>query len=187
MSDDDIGAEMALANGDHISGDEKQPRSEEKDTPTPPAANPSLDMDNDKNYGEDESDLSDIDEDQFVDFDPTNIAIQDRPAIAVDESNVGLIGVHKRKRADADGEDGGAKKKRERKRDKPKKTRKTKDDDDDFSGGEEITGKRQRKSKPTGERRERATITRARKPSPVNEEELSPEERKSRPLRRVDT
>ena len=56
-----------------------------------------------KNMGDDlsddDSDLSDVDEAQFLDFDPKNIAIEDRPAIAVDDFNVNLLGVHKRKRA----------------------------------------------------------------------------------------
>lgn len=167
MSDDESGPEGL---------DEGQRGSQERDTATPPAANPSLDMDNDDNMSDDgtnESDLSDIDEAQFEDFDPANIAIEDRPAIAVDETNIGLIGVHKRKRADVD--DGGAKKKREHKRVQPKKSRKAKDDDnDDLSAPEEITGKRQRKKRATTERKERP---RARKATPVNEEELTPEER----------
>ena len=125
--------------------------------------------------------LSDVDEAQFEDFDPNQIAIEERPAIAVDEDNVKLLGRHKRKR---DGEaDGGAgrKKKKEGKREKVKKVRKRKDSDDEFSGGQELEGKRIRKKKPFTEDGEkpRKEKQRPRKPSPENEEELTPEERKS--------
>lgn len=94
--------------------------------------------------------LSDVDEAQFEDFDPANVAIDDRPAIAVDEDNVRLLGRHKRKRdEDMGDEEGGKKKKKEGRREKPKKSGKKKDDDDDddFSGGQEMEGKRTRKRK----------------------------------------
>ena len=118
-----------------------------------------------------ESILSDIDEAQFEDFDPATIAIEQRP-VAVDESNVALIGTHKRK-ATEEGEGAGKKKKKEGRRDKPKKSRKTRDDDENFSGGEELEGKRARKKKDLVDKKERP---RARRPSPENEEELTPEE-----------
>jgi len=122
-----------------------------------------------------ESELSEIDEAQFEDFDPTNIAIEERP-VAVDETNVNLLKAAKRKRAE--GEEAGTKKKRkEGKREKPKKSRRTVDDDDNFSGGEEVEGKRRRKSKPIdGQRKERP---RPRQVTPENEEHLTPEERGS--------
>lgn len=128
----------------------------------------------------DDSDLSDIDEAQFQDFDPANIAIEDRPAIAVDESNIGLIGIHKRKRPAAEGDDGGSKKKRERKREKTKKSRKARDDDDDdFSGGEEMTGKRKRRQRPVaGTAAEPKEARKSRKKPEINEEDLSPEEQR---------
>lgn len=129
-----------------------------------------------------ESILSDVDEAQFEDFDPNQIAIEERPAIAVDEDNVKLLGRHKRKRdGEADGE-GGKKKKKEGKREKPKKTKKRQDSDDDFSGGQEMEGKRIRKKKAfteSGEkvRKEKPKVRRA---TPENEEAMDPEERKSR-------
>lgn len=134
------------------------------------AAADNLDPDSDA-----DSELSEIDEAQFEDFDPTNIAIEERP-VAVDESNVNLLKASKRKRAD--GEDAGTKKKRkEGRREKPKKSR-VGPDDDDFSGGEEIEGKRKRKSKAVdGERKEKPRQRRP--PTPENEEHLTPEERKS--------
>ena len=137
-----------------------------------PIGNPTLDMD----MSDDESVLSEVDEAQFENFDPANVAIDDRPAIAVDEDNVKLIGRHKRQR---DGDEEGKKKKKEGKREKVKKPRKKRDDSDvDFSGGEELEGKRKRKIKPIteGVPRQKKEKPRARQPSPENEQELSPEE-----------
>lgn len=157
--------------------DTNAPLYQDEDPPAAPVADPTADMDD---LSDNDSVLSEVDEAQFEDFDPTNIAIEDRPAIAVDEDTVKALGRYKRKR---DGEDGeGVKKKRkEGKREKPKKLRKKKDsDEDDFSGGQEIEGKRRRKTKHVDEggvsRKERV---RPRKATPENEEALDPEERKS--------
>lgn len=174
-------------------GDPLRPEIEEENsTPNPPIGKPTEDMevteemmngkrDDNNDLSDNESVLSEIDEAQFEDFDPANIAIEDRPAIAVDESNIGLIGVHKRKRTD-DAEGGGKKKRKEKTRDKPKKNRRRKDEDDAFSGGEELEGKRARRRKGNGERRERA---KPRRPSPENEDNLTPEERRKRALDRA--
>ncbi|KAI9813982.1 MAG: Transcription factor iws1 [Pycnora praestabilis] len=171
-----------LLEAGHDPGDPNDPLVQDSDTPPPAMANLHQDMDA---LSEDESVLSEVDEAQFEDFDPANVAIDDRPAIAVDESNVALIGVHKRRRADgvADGDEGSRKKKREGKRDKPKKSRKKRDDDDMFSGGEELEGKRVRKRKEVGERKEKAKPMRRR--TPENEEELDPETRRKRALDRA--
>ena len=132
--------------------------------------------------------LSDVDEAQFEDFDPNAITIEDRPAIAVDEDNVRLIGRHKRKRAEGEtGDADGAKKKNEKRREKVKKSRKrreTEDSDVDFEGGAEVEGKRRRKkhgvSSKEGRdwetlRRERAQEKRRQEIE--YEESLDPEER----------
>ena len=157
-------------------GDPNQPLYDDRDRPAPPIGNPTADMDE---ISDNDSVLSEVDEAQFEDFDPANIEIDERPAIAVDEDNVKLLGRHKRKRDRADGGDGeGGRRKKEGKREKPKKSRKKKDADDDFSGGEELEGKRARKRKAAtegGEKRERVR----RQPSPENEDNLSPEESKS--------
>lgn len=138
-------------------------------------ANPTADIDND--LSDNDSILSDVDEAQFEDFDPANVAI-DRPAILVDEGTVKLLGRHKRKR-DGEGadEEGGKKKKKEGKRSKKSGKKNDDDDDDYFSGGQEVEGKRIRKKKPGAEvaRRDKA---RARKATPEDEEALDPEERK---------
>lgn len=174
-----------LPEAGHDPGDPNQPLYDDHDPPTAPISNPTADVDADES--DNDSILSDVDEAQFEDFDPANVAIDDRPAIAVDEDNVRLLGRHKRKR---DGEltdgEGIKKKKKEGKREKPKKTRKKRDDDDDdddFSGGQEIEGKRARKKKPTAEsggsvRRDKVRV---RKATPENEEALDPEESKSKP------
>ena len=171
----------------HDPGDPLRPEIEEEDaTGTPPLADPHQDMDaveDKEDLSDNDSDvLSEVDEAQFEDFDPANIAIEERPAIAVDESNVGLIGIHKRKKGEPD--ERPRKKKKESKREKPKKNRKKRDQDDDFEGGEEIEGKRARKSKEAGERRDRP---RARKATPEAENDLNltPEERRKKALDRA--
>ena len=137
-----------------------------------PAANPTADMDD---MSDNDSVLSDVDEAQFEDFDPANVAIDERPAIAVDEENIKVIGRFKRKR---DGEvDGEKKKKKEGKREKPKKTRKPRDEDDNFSGGEELSGKRIRKKKAIAEGGERKERAKPRQATPENDDHLDPAER----------
>lgn len=147
-----------------------------------PAEDPGADMDN---LSDNDSILSDVDEAQFEDFDPNQIAIEERPAIAVDEDNVKLLGRHKRKRAEGEAEGEKTKKKSKgAKREKPKKVRKKKkasdDDDDDLSGGQELEGKRVRKKKAFSEGGEkvRKERTKARQAEPEDEEQLDPEERK---------
>ncbi len=158
------------------------PTPELPDADDPPAA-PAADVvaDGDDDLSEAESVLSDVDEAQFEDFDPNQITIEERPAIAVDEENVRLLGRHKRKRdGEVDG-DGGKKKKKEGKREKPKKSRKKKDSDDEFSGGQEMEGKRIRKKKAfvEGEQRVRKEKPKTvRRTTPEDEEQLEPDERK---------
>jgi transcription factor SPN1 len=121
-----------------------------------------------------ESELSEVDERQFEDFDPTAIAIEDRPAIAVDETTIGQLGKHKRKRADGDDDD--RKKKKERRREKPKKNRRRKAGSEEFEGGPEIDGKRARKKRDG----ERSNIRDG--PIDFDLESLTPQERRRRAL-----
>ena len=185
MSDSPLASPPAspLPEAGHDPADPNQPDEDFHDPPAAPIGNPTADMDD---LSDNDSILSDVDEAQFEDFDPANVAIEDRPAIAVDEDNVRLIGRHKRTRDGeaADEEGGKKKKKKEGKREKPKKLRKKKtdDSDDDFSGGQEVEGKRKRKPKaitdgPGGERRKEKVKVRER--TPENEDSLDPEERKS--------
>ncbi|KAI4126669.1 MAG: hypothetical protein LQ347_004877, partial [Umbilicaria vellea] len=171
-----------LPEAGHDPGNSNQPLYEDHDTPSALNGDPTADMDDDLS---DSDILSDVDEAQFEDFDPANVAIDDRPAIAVDEDNVKLLGRHKRKR-DGEGEvEGGKKKKKEGKRDKPKKLRKKRDEDDNFSGGEELEGKRVRKKKAEGAEGVRKEKVRPRKATPEDEEQLDPEERRRRALDRA--
>ncbi|KAF2491737.1 hypothetical protein BU16DRAFT_492947 [Lophium mytilinum] len=168
---------------------------EENSTPTPPFLNPTQDMETagnrpetpdeddpdvqaDPNLSDNDSDLSDVDEAQFDDFDPANIAIEDRPVL--DETNLNLIGVHKRKRTEgeADG-DAKKKKKRDNRREKPRKSRKGRSGDDEAASGGEGESRRRKRREGGGGRARAAT------PPEENEENLSPEERRRRALDRA--
>jgi transcription factor SPN1 len=180
--------------GNQDPGDNLRPDVEEEDsTRTPPFADPTADMEardddeapetveamDEANDDDDdlESELEELDEAQFDNFDPetANITVP----VAVDETNVGQLGVHKRKRTEAE-ESERKKKKKEGRREKPKKAKRVRaggdDEEDNFGGGPELDGKRQRKSKPLGP--DGKPIKMARRPrTPENEDDLSPEER----------
>jgi transcription factor SPN1 len=143
------------------------------------AANPPTPGADDDDDDDDESELEELDETQFQDFDPSALNIPSKP-VAIDESNVGLIGVHKRKRTEEEERERELKKKKkkESRRDKPKR-RKHREDEDNFEGGEELEGKRARKGKVGGDgrpaRRERREET-----PPEDLENLTADERKYR-------
>ena len=177
-------------------GDPLAPEVEEENEPDAPLGDPHQDVeatgenevdkddeDND-HLSDNDSLLSDVDEDQFQDFDPNAISLEDRERIDIDEDNVKLLGVHKRKRAEGEGGDEAArKKKKERRRDKSskKERRRRRDGSEPFSGGEEIDGKRRsRKRAEDGEGGERR-----RQRDAVDESMLPPEERKRRELDRL--
>jgi transcription factor SPN1 len=124
---------------------------------------------------DDESLLSEVDEAQFADFDPS--AVQVAPDL--DTLNK-AIKVTKRKRAD--GDEPRPKKKKEGTREKIKKNKRRADSDDGFSGGEQLDGKRSRKSKPgaEGEKVKKRVVV-----PEVNEDDLPPEERRRRALDRA--
>ncbi|KAG5294746.1 transcription factor iws1 [Histoplasma ohiense] len=119
---------------------------------------------------DDESVLSDVDDAQFEDFDAANVSIDERPAIAIDEENLKLIGRHKRARNQEEEEQRKKKKSKEGRREK--KSRRRQESDDAFSGGEEIEGKRARK-------RSRKIV------EEINEEDLDPATRRRRALDRM--
>lgn len=123
---------------------------------------------------DDESELEELDEKEFEDFDPSALNIPDKP-VQVDADNVGLLGVHKRKRTEEE-ELARKKKKKEGRREKPKRQKKNRELDDDFEGGVEIDGKRVRKSKVGPDGRPSKAIRRPR--TPENEDNLTPDERK---------
>lgn len=124
---------------------------------------------------DDESLLSEVDEAQFADFDPT--AVQVAPDF---ETLNRTIKVTKRKRAD--GEEPQPKKRKEGTREKIKKHRRRRDSDEGFSGGEQLDGKRVRKPKtgPDGAKIRRKPVF-----EDVNEDDLTPEERRRRALDRA--
>ncbi|KAL1956589.1 hypothetical protein VTO42DRAFT_7000 [Malbranchea cinnamomea] len=124
---------------------------------------------------DDESVLSDIDETQFENFDPANVAIDERPQLAIDEENLKLVGRHKRQRT-ADDDELQKKKRREGRREKKSRRKQRQDSDEVLSGGDEVDGKR------AGKRR----VTRVKnEEEDVNEEDLDPETRRRRALDRV--
>ena len=125
-----------------------------------------------------DSELEELDEKEFEDFDPS--AVNLNIPVPVDADNVGMIGVHKRKRTEEEERERKSKRKKEGRREKPKKAKRVRaggdDEEDDFEGGPELDGKRQRRSKPLGP--DGKPIKMARRPrTPENEDDLSPEER----------
>ncbi|PHH72152.1 hypothetical protein CDD82_6146 [Ophiocordyceps australis] len=121
--------------------------------------------------------LSEIDENQFEDYDPETANIEDRP-VEIDEDIARTLKATKRKRADGDA----PKKPREGRREK-----KRRDHDQDISmdqDGEAEAAKTQRRSRraPEGERRRAKADT---PPDGEKEEDLSPEERRRRAIDRA--
>ncbi|KAK5999223.1 Transcription factor IWS1 [Cladobotryum mycophilum] len=116
--------------------------------------------------------LSEIDENQFDDYDPDTADIENRP-VDIDEDNVRTLKVTKRKRAEGEP----SKKPREGRREK----RRDREEDvsmNDLSAGEaEKKQRRPRRAAAEGERRSKPKA--AASPVPDNDDNLSPEERKS--------
>ncbi|KAG9231818.1 putative transcription factor IWS1 [Amylocarpus encephaloides] len=178
MSDSDLDSRPTtpLPEAGNDAADPSQPRSDDGDTPPPAAANPDLDMVNidDDDHDSLASDLSEVDEAEFADFDPTTVALEDRPLVDIDEDVAKTLKASKRQRADK----GEGKKGKEGKRDKKKRRR----DEDEDPDGQQMEGKRARKPRPDGERKIRDGPREKRAPSPENEENLTPEERRRRAL-----
>ncbi|KAF4634966.1 hypothetical protein G7Y89_g3144 [Cudoniella acicularis] len=179
MSDSDLGSRPTtpLPEAGNDSADPNRPMSEERDTPPTPA-NPDLDMDNGDDDDDNDSlasELSEVDEAEFDNFDPTSLAIDDRPLVDIDEDVARTLKANKRKRTEKDGD---GKKSKEAKRDKKKRRR----DDDEDPDGERMEGKRVRKPKPDGERKSRDGPREKRAVTPENMENLTPEERRRRAL-----
>lgn len=184
MSDRDL---SPLPEQGNDPADPNRPSSEDGDTPAP-VGNVDLDLDDPDNQetakiadedSQNESELSDVDEAEFDEFDPASVAIDTRKEVAIDEDAAKTLKAGKRKRSEKDGE---GRKVKEGKREKKKKRR----DEDEDPDGVELDGKRIRKPKsirPDGERRERVKEKRA--PTPENEENLTPEERRVRALDRA--
>ncbi|GIJ83806.1 transcription factor iws1 [Aspergillus pseudoviridinutans] len=114
---------------------------------------------------DEESILSEVDEAQFEDFDPENVDIEDRPQLAIDEDNLKLIGRHKRKRTEEDGQQ--VKRKREGRREKKNRRR------DMEEGADESEDKSRRRDR------------KKRDATPEDEELLDPATRRRRALDRA--
>ncbi len=174
---------------------------EEGDDLNPPGAKSNLDMDESDldNNGDLDSELSEVDEAEFADFDPNTVAVapEERP-ITIDDEVARTLKAAKRKRTDKDGE-GGTKRPKEAKREKkPKKKVRTDldagaiddggDEYDSGADGEILEGKRRLKPKSMRTDSERRDRERARRKEPEteeNEEHLTPEERRKRALDRA--
>ncbi|KAL1969326.1 hypothetical protein VTN77DRAFT_9518 [Rasamsonia byssochlamydoides] len=116
------------------------------------------------NLSDDESVLSEVDEAQFEDFNPDDVAIEDRPALAIDEENLKLIGRHKRKRRE--GEEG----------EQPKKKK---------EGRREKKNRRLRESESADAESKRRKKDKRREATPEDEELLDPATRRRRALDRA--
>src|SRR5580700_11268710 len=138
------------------------PREEDEENGglAPPAANATLDMDEsdlDKN-GDLDSELSEVDEAEFADFDPTTVAVAvDERPVTIDDDVARTLKAAKRKRTD---KDEGSKKPKEARREKPKRKKTRTDLDagaiddggdeyDSGADGEILEGKRRPKPKST--------------------------------------
>ncbi|KAI1859288.1 uncharacterized protein JN550_012097 [Neoarthrinium moseri] len=122
----------------------------------------------------DSDDLSDIDEDQFGDYDPAAARIEEKP-VEIDEEVARTLKAGKRKGL-------ATKKPKEGRREKKKRRRDDDDDDNDNDGadGEILSGKRSRKTGgPSAGPSKRAS------PDPIDESTLTPEERRRRAIERA--
>jgi transcription factor SPN1 len=108
--------------------------------------------------------LSEIDEDQFEDYDPSAVRIEERP-VEIDEDVARTLKASKRK--------GTATKKPKEGRREKKRAR-----DRDEADGEVLTTKRVRKTGGGNESRKQS-------PEPENEENLTPDERRRRAIERA--
>ncbi|EFX04949.1 transcriptional elongation factor [Grosmannia clavigera kw1407] len=124
--------------------------------------------------------LSDVDEDQFEDYDPATAYIEERP-ITIDEEAARGLKSAKRKRSAGDGK---AQKAREARRDKKRRPVAGKEEEEgDVAPGITKSDGPKRSRRPHGGEN---VARRKKSQSPeVNEEDLSPEERRKRALDRA--
>lgn len=150
----------------------------EIESPEPAAADPEEGLDNIDPDDDDKdslaSELSEVDEAEFADFDPTTVALEDRPLVDIDEDVAKTLKASKRKRTEE------GKKPKEAKREKKKRRR----DDDEDPDGEQLDGKRTRKPKSLSEKKSRDGAKERPRPAEA-EEDLTPEERRRRALDRA--
>lgn len=121
--------------------------------------------------------LSEVDENQFEDYDPETANIEDRP-VDIDEDVARTLKASKRKRVDGEN----VKRPREGRREK-----KRRDLDDDAALEDDIGDEGSKKPRRTrrGGDDERRAKPQAETPEPQDEENLSPEERRQRAIDRA--
>ncbi|RMZ79118.1 hypothetical protein DV738_g3458, partial [Chaetothyriales sp. CBS 135597] len=168
---DEYDEKPAHATGDDALGDEDDASNDRKDD-IQDQQSPADEL-ADANDSDDESLLSEVDEAQFADFDPS--AVQ----VAPDFESLKAIKAKRRERAP--GEE--SKKSKGRTRERAKQNRHRRDSDSGFELGDEVEGKRRRRLKSGdggegGERRKAAKVQ-------IDEAELTPEERRKRALDRA--
>lgn len=120
--------------------------------------------------------LSEIDENEFEDYDPETANIASGP-VDIDEDAARTLKVSKRKKAE------GPKKPKEGRREKKRRDR-----DDDVTmddGGDDDGEKTQRRRRGGGDGGERAPRAKEPTPEPENEDNLSPEEKRKRAIDRA--
>lgn len=120
--------------------------------------------------------LSEVDEDQFEDYDPETANIENRP-VDIDEDVARTLKATKRKRTEGEA----PKKPREGRRDKKRRDRDEDVEMDDADDG----SKKSRRSRRAGGDGERRPKSKATTPEPENEDHLSPEERRKRAIDRA--
>ncbi|KAF2734034.1 hypothetical protein EJ04DRAFT_512801 [Polyplosphaeria fusca] len=159
---------------------------EENSTPNPPIGYPAQDEEvteskaempdqedvEEAGLSDNESVLSELDDQQFDNFEIGDIDIEERPAQLIDDSNLNLIGVHKRKRAEGEGD---APKKKHKRMDR---VRRKKNKDADADGDIEIGSRKSKRSRKEGR-------VRGASPDEVPDENLTPAERRQRALQRT--
>jgi hypothetical protein len=174
MSDSDIGSQppTPVPEAGQDPEEQENPTPEEQDSP---GAADSPKDDDDDDLSDNESELSEVDEGEFADFDPKTVALEDRPLVDIDEDVARSLKASKKKKT---GESEG-KKPKEGKRDKKKKRVHDEDEDPD---GHQLDGKRVRKPKSVRIEGDRERVKERRAPTPENDENLTPEERRRRAL-----
>jgi transcription factor SPN1 len=171
MSDSDHNSRLASPVPEDAVGDRAS--SVGRDGSAVPADDPDMDMDDDDELN---SDLSEVDEAEFADFDPTTVALEDRPLVDIDEDVARTL---KGKKIQRKGVTDG-KKPKEGKREKKKRHR----DEDEDPHGQHMEGKRVRKSRSDGEQKIRDSGVPKDKRAALEEDDalLTPEERRRKLL-----
>ncbi|CCU76580.1 unnamed protein product [Blumeria hordei] len=134
------------------------------------------DNDVDDDPSDNESELSEVDEAEFAEFDPTTVALDDRPLVDIDEDIARTLKASKRKRSDLDG-----KTPKEAKRERKNRSRRENAEDGDENSNERRT-KKSRSSRSDGARQDREKGRERKLAIPENEENLTPDERRRRAL-----